>query len=197
MGICSSLYALTYSAGKSTLVNLLSFVEKPTSGLLKINGHNVSQYDVQQLRKNVAVLFQDRCKPSSPKVLNFTVALSGFSIREYIQLGNVESINDEQAVQSAIASSGFANVMSQLPNALNAQFCYPFNDELYQVTQSLGLEQTGEDNSSITDKFVALSGGQKQLLALAQTFMRLSDAALLILDEPSSHLDPVQGRDTI
>lgn len=36
----------------------------------------------------------------------------------------------------------------------------------------------------------SLSGGQWQRIALARAFMRLQDADLLILDEPSSALDP-------
>lgn len=36
----------------------------------------------------------------------------------------------------------------------------------------------------------ALSGGQWQRIALARAFMRMRDADLLILDEPSSALDP-------
>jgi hypothetical protein len=38
--------------------------------------------------------------------------------------------------------------------------------------------------------FRALSGGQWQRIALARAFMRMKDADLLILDEPSSALDP-------
>lgn len=37
---------------------------------------------------------------------------------------------------------------------------------------------------------VDISGGQWQRLALSRTFMRASSADLLILDEPSSSLDP-------
>lgn len=36
----------------------------------------------------------------------------------------------------------------------------------------------------------ALSGGQWQRIALARAFMKIKDADLLILDEPSSALDP-------
>lgn len=40
------------------------------------------------------------------------------------------------------------------------------------------------------EKPVELSGGQWQRLALARTFMRVPEASLICVDEPSAALDP-------
>jgi ATP-binding cassette subfamily B protein len=47
-----------------------------------------------------------------------------------------------------------------------------------------------KDDSEDPSAPVDLSGGQWQRLALSRAFMRASSADLLILDEPSSSLDP-------
>jgi ABC-type bacteriocin/lantibiotic exporter with double-glycine peptidase domain len=47
-----------------------------------------------------------------------------------------------------------------------------------------------EDTANEMTGSRALSGGQWQRMALARSFMRLKEADLLILDEPSSALDP-------
>jgi ABC-type multidrug transport system fused ATPase/permease subunit len=105
-------------------------------------------------------------------------------------LGKINSIQNDRAIVSAISSSGLAPVIEQLPNALDTKLCNPVDDELFRITQSLGLEQTPEYNSFGKDNFTTFSGGQSQRLALAQMFMRISEAALLVLDPPSSNLDP-------
>lgn len=48
------------SAGKSTLVNLLCRLYDSTKGRLLVNGHNVEEYNPIELRKQIAVLFQDK-----------------------------------------------------------------------------------------------------------------------------------------
>lgn len=47
-----------------------------------------------------------------------------------------------------------------------------------------------KDDSSDPNTPIDLSGGQWQRLALSRSFMRASTADLLVLDEPSSSLDP-------
>jgi ABC-type multidrug transport system fused ATPase/permease subunit len=50
-------------AGKSTLVNLLCRLYDSTKGQLRINGHDVEEYDPTELRKHIAVLFQEKGIP--------------------------------------------------------------------------------------------------------------------------------------
>jgi ATP-binding cassette, subfamily B, bacterial len=50
-------------AGKSTLVNLLCRLYDSTKGRLMINAHDVEEYGPSELRKHIAVLFQEKCRP--------------------------------------------------------------------------------------------------------------------------------------
>jgi ABC-type multidrug transport system fused ATPase/permease subunit len=46
-------------SGKSTIIRLLTMLEKPTSGEIYINDIKMSEYDPKVLRANISTLFQD------------------------------------------------------------------------------------------------------------------------------------------
>jgi ATP-binding cassette subfamily B protein len=111
--------------------------------------------------------------------------LNGFSIRENVGVGQVDRLRDDEALFAAISTSGLTEFIHNLPKHLDTKLGRPVDDELSRITGSLGLTKPAPN-----DDFVSPSGGQLQKLALARAFMRISDAGLLILDEPSSNLDP-------
>jgi len=51
------------------------------------------------------------------------------------------------------------------------------------------LEAASLDQVKLDDRASVLSGGQVQLLALAQAILNQNDASMLLLDEPTSHID--------
>jgi ABC-type multidrug transport system fused ATPase/permease subunit len=51
------------------------------------------------------------------------------------------------------------------------------------------LKMSSLDDVNLEDKASRLSGGQVQLLAIAQAMLNQNDASILLLDEPTSHLD--------
>jgi ATP-binding cassette subfamily B protein len=116
----------------------------------------------------------------------------GFRIREYVGIGKLARLHDETAIYEALSSSGLADVLNHLPEGLDTKIGQLVDDDLCRIQKMLGLPRREGHKSSERDgyTFKTLSGGQLQKLDLAQTFMRIVEAGLLILDEPSSNLDP-------
>ena len=138
-------------AGKTTIVKLLTRLYDPDEGQILVNGRDIKEYNLEALRAQIGVIFQD--------YVTYYLTAS-----RNIGVGKVEAIDDVEAVQVAAAKSGASGVIEKLPNE-------------YKTMLGKWFEQGQQ-----------LSGGEWQKIALARAFMR--DAQLLILDEPTSSLDP-------
>lgn len=86
--------------GKSTLVNLLSRFYDPDSGVISINGHNIREYTLPSLRRNVAMVSQD----------NF---LFNLSVRDNIAYG--QELDDATVLKAAQAAYAHEFIMA-MPN---------------------------------------------------------------------------------
>jgi ATP-binding cassette subfamily B protein len=89
-------------AGKSTLVKLVARLYDPQAGQVLIDGHDVREYDPDELRNEFGVLFQDYVSYQ-------------FSARENIGVGRVERLDDTAAIAAAATKSGAAEVIEGLP----------------------------------------------------------------------------------
>lgn len=87
------------------------------------------------------------------------------TVKENVLLDFAENGSDSE-VESAIDKSGFAERLASLPDGLDTNLTTEFEDD-----------------------GVNLSGGEAQKLAIARVFYK--KASLIILDEPSSALDPI------
>ena len=82
-------------AGKTTLVKLVARLYDPQEGQVLIDGHDVREYDPDELRGEFGVLFQDYVSYQ-------------FSARENIGIGRVERLDDTPAIAAAADKSGAA-----------------------------------------------------------------------------------------
>src|SRR5205807_6340672 len=89
-------------AGKTTLIKLLARLYDPTDGRVLVDGHDVRDYDPDELRKAIGVIFQD-------------YATYQVTARENIGLGRLEALDDPAAVASAAEHGGAREVIERLP----------------------------------------------------------------------------------
>ncbi len=89
-------------AGKTTLVKLLARLYDPTEGRILLDGIDLREYDLESLRRNVGVIFQDFVRYD-------------FLLRENIAVGNIGGLEDEARIQSAAARSLADTVAARLP----------------------------------------------------------------------------------
>jgi len=89
-------------AGKTTLVKLLARLYEPTSGRILLDGRDLREYRLAELRDNVGVIFQDF----------FRYQLTA---RENIAIGRIEELSQEDRIQDSAEKSLAAEVVAELP----------------------------------------------------------------------------------
>jgi len=78
-------------AGKTTMLKLISRFYDPSSGVVRINGHDVRRYTLDSLRDSIAVVSQD-------------VFLFGTSVRENIRYGRLDA-SDQEVEAAAVQAN--------------------------------------------------------------------------------------------
>lgn len=137
-------------AGKTTLTKLLLRLYDVSSGELLINGKNIKDYDVHDLRLNIGTVFQD-------------IRVLAMSLRDNLTVYNDAA--DEKLCE-VLEKVGLSEVLKRADGSLDTMVSREF-----------------------TEDGISLSGGEAQKLMLARLFTK--SFGLLILDEPSSALDPL------
>jgi len=89
-------------AGKTTLVKLLCRLYDPTAGTVTIDGVDLRQFGLTELRARFSVIFQDYVRYH-------------LSARENIWLGRVEAPPEEERIAAAARRSGAHEVIAGLP----------------------------------------------------------------------------------
>jgi ATP-binding cassette subfamily B protein len=89
-------------AGKSTLVKLLCRLYDPDAGSVQIDGVNLRQMRVREVRRLITVLMQE------PVQYSATVA-------ENIALGDLEASPGQAAIEKAIGEAGADEIVTRLP----------------------------------------------------------------------------------
>jgi ABC-type multidrug transport system fused ATPase/permease subunit len=89
-------------AGKTTLVKLLARLYDPDEGRILLDGHDLKEYDLAELRANMGVIFQDFVR------YNLTAA-------ENIAVGRIEARDDRARIEAAAERSLADEVIRRLP----------------------------------------------------------------------------------
>jgi ATP-binding cassette subfamily B protein len=90
-------------AGKTTLVKLLARLYDPTAGQVLLDGRDLREYDVEDLRREIGVIFQDYMRYD-------------MLIRENIGFGNIDSLNDHPRMETAARKSLAKSLISRFPD---------------------------------------------------------------------------------
>lgn len=107
-------------AGKTTLVKLLTRLYDPDDGQILIGGRDIRDYDIEELRRVIGVIFQD-------------YVTYYMSARENIGVGSVERIENLDLVESAAQKSGASSVIAKLPDGYSTMLGRWFKDG-YQLS---------------------------------------------------------------
>jgi ATP-binding cassette subfamily B protein len=91
--------------GKTTLVKLVTRLYDPTEGSILIDGVDLRDYNVDEVRREIGVLFQDFFRYDMP-------------VRDNIGVGRVELLQDDRALWKAARRSQTAAMVGQLPDGL-------------------------------------------------------------------------------
>jgi ATP-binding cassette, subfamily B, bacterial len=89
-------------AGKTTLVKLLARLYDPTEGRILLDGVDLRDYDLDDLRRNVGVIFQDFVRYD-------------FLLRENIAVGDIGRLANAPLIESAAERSLADTVAARLP----------------------------------------------------------------------------------
>jgi len=89
-------------AGKTTLVKLLTRLYDPDEGRILLDGHDLRDYDLDGLRGNMGVIFQDFVRYN-------------LSAAENIAVGRIEARDDRPRIARAAARSQADEVIARLP----------------------------------------------------------------------------------
>ena len=89
-------------AGKTTLVKLLARLYDPDEGRVLLEGHDLREYDLFELRRNVGVIFQD--------FVRFHL-----SAADNIAVGRIDAREDRERIERAARASLANEVVAKLP----------------------------------------------------------------------------------
>ncbi len=89
-------------AGKTTVVKLLARLYDPDEGRILLDGHDLREYDLAELRAHMGVIFQDFVRYH-------------LSAGENIAVGRIDARHDQQRVEAAAHRSLADDVIAKLP----------------------------------------------------------------------------------
>ncbi|WP_300342458.1 ABC transporter ATP-binding protein [Nesterenkonia sp.] len=149
--------------GTSTLLNLIPRLYDVTGGSVRVDGVDVRDYDLPDLRSRIAVAFEDP-------------TLFSASVRSNVLLGTGHERDAEDPQhpprEKAPQADQLDSVLAEALHTADAEFVENLPEGL---------------DTRIGEEGLSLSGGQRQRLALARAIA--AKPSVLLLDDPLSALD--------
>jgi ATP-binding cassette subfamily B protein len=102
-------------AGKTTLVKLLARLYDPTEGRILLDGKDLKEYDLDDLRHHLGIIFQDYIRYQ-------------MTFYQNIAVGNIKEINNEALVIKAATESLADKLALKFPSAYQQWLGRRFND---------------------------------------------------------------------
>ncbi|KAJ7932759.1 P-loop containing nucleoside triphosphate hydrolase protein [Mycena leptocephala] len=165
-------------SGKSTIVKLLTRLYDATSGSITVDGADIQEYRLADIRHATAALTQDH-------------HLYPLSLRENIGLGNPAHVADMDMIRAAATQGGAQDLIAKLADGFETVLEHPRGMQ-WGVDVKKGDKTLLAEALEKMTKEADVSGGERQRLVASRTFMRFTSGAvkLVCVDEPSSSLDP-------
>ncbi|KAK0464131.1 P-loop containing nucleoside triphosphate hydrolase protein [Armillaria novae-zelandiae] len=165
-------------SGKSTILKLLSRFYDPTSGpdSILLDGIPISRYRMSDMRRATATLTQDH-------------SLFPLSLGENIGLGYAEKVNDVELIDSSAEKGGASHCLKKLDQGKETKLST--DNEAYGSNLPDDPDHPLQLELEKLQKNIELSGGEKQRIVAARTFMRFQtgNVRFVAVDEPTSALD--------
>jgi len=102
-------------AGKTTLVKLLARLYDPTEGRILLDGRDLKEYELEGLRHNLGIIFQDYIRYQ-------------MTFYQNIAVGNIKELNNEALVKKAATESLADKLALKFPEAYQQWLGRRFND---------------------------------------------------------------------
>lgn len=150
-------------AGKSTMGLVLSRILEIESGSVKIDGTEISQVNIHNLRSKITVIPQD------PVIFDGTVKFN------LDPSGNV----DDKEIEAILHEAGLDDLLKRTPEKKQKK------DEELDTSDNVG-NQVGI-YFKLNDGGSSLSAGEKQLICICRAVLRKNK--IIILDEATANID--------
>lgn len=177
-------------SGKTTLANLLVRMYDVERGMIRMDGHDITEIPLEVLRESVAYVPQDNFLFSDTLQTNIA-----FGVRK------LSDVPEEVLEEGAATAKIFMSHKERLEEYLEKDFYKAKNrmdaayGDLELVTEAAKkacihdniMDFPKKYSTMVGERGVTISGGQKQRSAIARALMK--DAPILILDDSLSAVD--------
>ncbi len=102
-------------AGKTTLVKLLARLYDPVEGRILLDGIDLREYDIMDLRKNTGIIFQDYLRYQ-------------LSFAQNIAVGNIDELNNRTLIKESAEKSLAHLLAEKLPDQYDQALGRRFNN---------------------------------------------------------------------